>query len=339
LANRVAFAVVAVVLVGLVVTAFVLQNSQTRANPPGWREFVIPNATGARGLNRLECISTVSPGTAYASFWGGFYRTTDCGRTWRPAKPTREDCWAYAVFANSRGVTFAGSGRGIYRSEDNGNLWSLAGVAVTLPAVYCFAEGPDGRLYAGANNGRLLVSVDCDRRWTLLYTFKDSGDSGARDLAVDSAGHLFALVYVGYYTVGRSDDGGRHWKLSPQFTDEYCGESNIFVTRYGVLCCDAFAIWRSPDGLGHWTNVSPPGGRCYSFAAAPDGTLFASTEKGCYISNKRGSGWERIRLPSYSSAMGLVTVEPNIAAAAFDKEGRIYAGTYTGRMYVSKATY
>ncbi len=337
MANRIAFALVAVVLVGLVVTAFVLQSSQTRANPPAWREFAIPKVKGVGGLYRLDFIATGCHGTAYASFWGEFFRTTDYGRTWHPAKPS--DCWVCAVFANSKGTTFAGSGRGIHRSEDNGNLWRLADVTVALPAVCSFAEGPDGTLYAGANNGRLLVSRDDGRHWSLLHRFEEGSVSG---LAVDRTDHVFAFVRPGgqdYCTTCRSDDGGRHWKLSPRFTHEYCSEGKIAITRYGVLCCDGSAIWKSPDGLGNWAKTSPPGGRCYSFAAAPDGTLLARTEKNCYISDSRGQHWRPIAMPTYSSWGGLVTFKPNIAGAAFDREGRIYAGTRTGRMYVSRATY
>ena len=102
----------------------------------------------------------------------GLYRSTDGGRTWRPAGDligrTAGINGLLCVTAGDGEAWLVGTDAGsLWRSADAGDSWQL--VREADHAVLALAAGPDARLYAALGEGGLLGSGDAGQTWQPVF--------------------------------------------------------------------------------------------------------------------------------------------------------------------------
>ena len=181
---------------------------------------------------------------------GGLWKTTDSGRTWKPATDGQPitAIGAIAVAPSDARVLYVGTGHpeprydiiggsGVYRSGDAGQTWASVGLAETrhIGAILVDPRNAEvvtvaalGHVFGPSSERGIYRSEDGGQHWTqTLYV--DDG-TGAVDLAADPLDPdvLFATTWtvrvypwLSYFTpiegagsaLYRSSDGGRHWTV------------------------------------------------------------------------------------------------------------------------------
>ncbi len=172
-------------------------------------------------------VDPFEPRTLYAgSFYGGFYRSDDGGRTWQTSSAGLRfgGCHHYYCEANRVSAILPDSGRSgsiailfetqVYTSADGGFTWRVRGPATSRPrygSVAALARDPQGALVAVADN--IYRSTDDGVTWKragrLPRLAQPGGAFQVNALAATPAG-----LFVGTNVSGvlHSTDGGRTWK-------------------------------------------------------------------------------------------------------------------------------
>ncbi len=184
---------------------------------------------------------TVAERVVVAGFAEGIWRSTDEGKTWKPANEGLSVPYVRRLEASSKPASLILAGTepaGIFVSYDGGSSWTIDSGVVKLrdangwflpysPRSGCvrgfaFAgSGPDkGRIYAAVEVGGVLVSDDNGRSWQLAAG-SDGRPGMNRDLGKlihpdvhaitvhpSSSDRVTAATGGGLF---RSTDGGRSW--------------------------------------------------------------------------------------------------------------------------------
>jgi photosystem II stability/assembly factor-like uncharacterized protein len=205
--------------------------------------------------------------------------TSDGGETWRLAhfepanpQPLLDVCFADA----SRGIAVGAYGV-IYTTTDGGSVWSqvpfepepLPGAAKVEPLpedmeaevdlgyefhLNAIARGPAGRMYLGAEAGRLFRSDDDGTHWRELPSPYDGSFYGVLPLHGDA---LLAFGLRG--NLFRSDDGGETWTAIPTGTTA--------LLNAGARIDDATVV---VVGMAGVILVSRDGGRSFALTQQAD---------------------------------------------------------------------
>lgn len=176
-----------------------------------WRQ-----ATAVPVQATLTGVSFVDARNGWAvGHWGVVLHTRDGGDTWALQRRDVEvDQPLLAVqFVDAQRGLAVGLWSLMLRTEDGGATWQpqslprAAGEKKTDLNLYGLFAGPDGALYAAAEQGRLLRTRDVGTTWEVL----DTGYRGSlwTGLALPD-GTLLVGGLRG--TVLRSADGGQHWQ-------------------------------------------------------------------------------------------------------------------------------
>ena len=247
---------------------------------------------------------------------------------------------------------FAGLlGGGVYVSGDGGGSWQEADAGLpTGVDVASLAVAPGGRtLYAGTNGAGVYVSGDDGRSWH----GDNAGDRllrGAQVLSVLVSPANGRLVYaaLGDGHVGRSDDGGAHWRLSlPPIRSVLTAlaldegrPSTLLAGTNGeglLLSIDAGASWSAPAA-----NI-PLAAGVYAFATSPTNpdVIYAATGFGVYQSVNGGATWQHeSRGISDDLLMRSIAVDPLNSAhvvAGGGGSGTIYRSLDGGSSWIHPA--
>lgn len=152
----------------------------------------------------------------------------------------------------------------LYKSTDSGDSWTLVSGDLTGgngAAVRGFAIAPSNpaTIYAGTNDGRVLVSFNGGTSWELGLVDIPGWPRIMRQLAVAPSDHLTALLAVSYF-----------------------GVDQILITR------DGGNIWESLDN-----NLKdiPVNTVCLDPSRGPQ-VLFIGTDSGVYHSTDGGTTWD-----------------------------------------------
>jgi photosystem II stability/assembly factor-like uncharacterized protein len=215
----------------------------------------------------------------------GLVVSTDRGRLWSPAGPTREGrqlpCRTLAIDPWSPATRYAGTiGGGIFKSTDRGATWNAANATDTLLSV------------AEVNDVKIAPS-----RPDLVFA------------AVSGMGIL------------RSSDGGGSWeRLTPQFTPLTPAATHVLVHRKDdarvLYATDIGTIGRSSDRGDHWTIMKQEdeASRVLSLTADPQDPdlIYAGAENGLLVSTNFGSSWSQplSTLPSIPISVAAVPGHP-----------------------------
>ncbi|WP_245169542.1 WD40/YVTN/BNR-like repeat-containing protein [Burkholderia seminalis] len=203
----------------------------------------------------LTSVSFVGPKTGWAvGHWGAILATTDGGETWRIQRlSTEEDRPLFAVhFFDAQHGVAVGLWSLVLVTQDGGATWTeqrvsrKAGIKSDLNLLGLFPDGKGG-VFATAEKGQVLHSVDYGRTWQYL----DTGYNGSLWCGAMLDGGVL-LVGGQRGTLMRSEDGGRSWMRIPLKT---ASSITSIANRNG----DVMIV-----GLGGFAAQSHDGGRTFT---------------------------------------------------------------------------
>lgn len=206
---------------------------------------------------------------------GGFFKSTDGGRTWREAGALKEEA-LHSLTQSSRNpnLLIAGSNRGLYRSLDSGESWTQLPTASTPGLINIESLAIDPRnsdvIYAGT--------------WYLPYKSNDGGQSwmSIKNGIVDDS-DIFAI------------------DIDPRNPEHVIASacSGIYETR------NAGSSWRKVQGIPSQSR------RTRAILQHPSlaGVVFAGTTEGFWVSNNGGESW--MLTTSKQLEINSIAVHPN----------------------------
>ncbi len=189
---------------------------------------------------------------------GGFFKTTDGGRTWREAEQLKGD-GIHSLTQSSKNpdLLLAGTNKGVWRSRDGGEHWEQLNTAATPGLINVESLAVDPRdanvIYAGT--------------WYLPYKSTDGGQSwNITKTGIIDDSDIFAIEI---------DDRDPDHVIASA-----C--SGIYETR------NAGGNWRKVNGIPSQSRrtrsiLQNPG--------RPD-TIYAGTTEGFWMSNNGGADWK-----------------------------------------------
>lgn len=223
------------------------------------------------------------------------------------------------------GVVLAGTTQGVFRSDDRCETWTAAGEGLEIAHVRCLAYHPDvsDLEFAGTEPAGIFVSNDGARTWHRcpeVEALRDrhgwflpySPEAGCVRGFAFHGDRAYAAVEVG--GVLRSDDRGRHWRLTGGST----GEPGFDIPPSPLVFPDVHSVLAHPD--------------------SPD-LVWAVTAEGLYASDDAGDAWVVFHEGSYCRAAwidpanaGRIILGP--ADSVSDKNGRIEQSNDGGRTWL-----
>jgi photosystem II stability/assembly factor-like uncharacterized protein len=207
---------------------------------------------------------------------GGFFKTTDGGRTWRESEQLKGDgIHSLTQSAKDPDLLLAGTNRGIWRSDDGGDRWVLLDTKATPGLINVESLAVDPRnsdvIYAGT--------------WYLPYKTTDGGKTwGITKTGIIDDSDIFAIEI--------DDSSPDHIIASA------C--SGIYETR------NAGGTWRKVNGIPSQSRrtrsiLQNPG--------RPD-TIYAGTTEGFWMSTNGGTDW-KVTTNRQSFEVNAIAVHPS----------------------------
>jgi photosystem II stability/assembly factor-like uncharacterized protein len=253
-----------------------------------------------RLLSRKTAGFVLDGATIVAATNGGIQRSADGGATWRgvAAPPAKPQIRGLAAHPASRSTIYAATDGGVFTSSDAGNTWTACGTA-GLPAaalsVVSLAVDPARTVYAGSESG-IFASSDCASWKALNRGLKTGATAVPVAIAVDpdAPERLYtALDRAGIFT---SRDRGKTWApAAVQPSNKRIRAlavnpdgARLFAATYGD------GVFTSTDHGVTWSvckNTGLASGNVGSLLLGTDGTLYAGTDRGVFMSRDGCAGW------------------------------------------------
>lgn len=255
---------------------------------------------------------------------GGLHRSTD-GELWVRVNPSRVQFVASSILRAPSNRLFATCPKGIFYNDAHAidEPWnpSRNGFANAVPRTVIATPGDD--LYVMQFTGVFHRTTTPGGAWSVVDLDIPPG-ADATGMALDSSGALIASVKgVGLY---RSIDQGSTWQRYAE-TMPSTRPTAIAIGPLGRIFVgtDSGRVMLSTDDGVTWSDDTLSTGRRAGInAIAVRGeSVFAGMEDGIFASRNGGSTWDPNGVPILTYSLA---VAPN---------GRVYAGSYQGRVYRS----
>jgi photosystem II stability/assembly factor-like uncharacterized protein len=259
---------------------------------------------------------------------GGFFKTTDGGKTWREAQELKEEALHSMIqSAKDPNLLIVGTNRGLYRSLDAGESWSQMQTASTPDLINVESLAIDPRntnvIYAGTWH-LPYKTTDNGQTWTNIKNgILDDSDIFAIDIDPREPDHIVASACSGIY---ETNNAGASWKKVQGIPSQ--SRRTRAILQHPSLSGIVFAgttegFWRSTNGGDSWMLTTSKQLEINSIAVHPSNpqTVYIGTNNyGIMVSHDGGKNFA----PTNGGYSGRFA---NSILPDREKPGRIYAST------------
>ena len=273
---------------------------------------------------------------------GGFFKTTDGGRTWRESEQLKGDgIHSLTQSAKNPDLLLAGTNRGIWRSADGGDRWELLNTEATPGLINIESLAVDPRdanvIYAGTWY-LPYKTTDGGQTWSITKTgIIDDSDIFAIEIDDSNPDHVIASACSGIY---ETRNAGASWRKVNGIPSQ-SRRTRAILQNPGrpdtIYAGTTEGFWMSPNGGGDWkVTTSRQTFEVNAIAvhsSNPDVVYIGTNNYGVMVSHDGGRNFA----PSnggYSGRRAYAVVPDR------EKPGRVYATTINtatggGYFYVS----
>ena len=321
-----------------------------------------PGPPSPSGAVTALAVDPTIPGTLYAAFDTGIFKSTDAGNTWinpstgLPGGPT---VFALALDPRTPGTLYAGTGDGVvFKSVDGGSTWNAAsttGLSGAIVSSFAFDPSTPGTLFVGMGGG-VFKTIDGGDTWTatpvrdIVFALARDPTSPPGTLYAGTAGGINSITGSGGGVL-KSTDGGATWSAANTGLPDFATVTalaldpralgKLYATSGGGGAdVTGGGVFKSINFGDTWSAASTglPGGTIVSALGIDPtmpGTVYAGTDNlngsgdggsGVFKSMDGGNTWS-------AASTGLPgNGNTSVVAFAFDPTtpGTLYAGTYRG---------
>ena len=273
---------------------------------------------------------------------GGFFKTTDGGRSWREAEQLKgEGVHSLTQSPKDPDLLFAGTNRGIWRSTDAGDRWEQLNTSATPGLINIESLAVDPRdsnvVYAGTWY-LPYKTTDGGQTWSITKTgIIDDSDIFAIEIDYRNPDHVIMSACSGIY---ETRNAGANWKKVNGIPSQ-SRRTRAILQNPGrpdtIYAGTTEGFWMSTNGGADWKVTTNRQSFEVNAIAVhptnPDTVYIGTNNYGVMISRDGGKNWA----PSNGGYSGrrAYTVVPDR-----EKPGRVYATTINtatggGYFYVS----
>ncbi|MBX3292314.1 MAG: hypothetical protein KF881_05400 [Acidobacteria bacterium] len=258
---------------------------------------------------------------------GGFFKSTDGGKTWKESKDLRnESIHAMTQSSLDPRVLLVGTLQGIWISRDKGEKWERMNSSTMPINIDSLAVDPKtlDTIYAGTW-WRAYKSTDAGKSWRLIKNgMIDDSDVFAITINPRNADHVIASACSGIY---ESYNGGERWikfggiPSSSRRTRDIVQHPTQPATLYAGT---TEGFWMSTNGGKSWAMTTQRNLEVNSIAVhpeAPNRVFLGTNNYGVMVSNDGGRSFSQAN-DSFSSRF-TYSVTPDI-----ENPERLYAATH-----------
>lgn len=222
---------------------------------------------------------------------GGVYRSVDSGQTWTKFDYGLTDKTIKSLFRSSNGFLYLGTTKGgVFRSTDKGESWHQANTGLSNLFARSFAADSLGRLLVGTDDG-IFASTDYGDTWNQIGV----PHSFANSLSISGNDVVYASTYQG---VWRSTDNGKNWRHTTLVQDAALECFTIYSGEY-VFAGNCHAYYSKNTGE-QWSQIDSGLTACVrSFACDSNGRVYTGTEKGIFRLSDDFACWSYVGLDSF----------------------------------------
>ena len=203
---------------------------------------------------------------------GGFFKTTDGGKTWKESRELRSSA-IHALVQSSRdpNMLLAGTVKGVWVSRDSGDTWSEFKSSTTPVTLDALAIDPrdTNTIYAGTWY-RAYKTTDGGKNWRLVKKgMIDDSDVFAIDIDPINPDHVIASACSGIY---QSLDRGETWKKVQGIPSQARRTRAILINPAKpsqVYAGTTEGFWMSSNGGTSWSLTSSRNIEINSIAVHP----------------------------------------------------------------------
>lgn len=257
---------------------------------------------------------------------GGFFKSTDGGRTWKAAKELKgESIHAMVQASKDPDMLLVGSVSGVFISRDSGDTWSQFTSNTAPEKLDSLAIDPrDTNIIYAGTWWRAYKSTDGGNSWRLVKDgMIDDSDVFAIDINQENPDHVIASACSGIY---ESLNGGEKWKKIQGIPSQSRRTRDIVQhpSRPGVIFAGTTeGFWMSTNGGRSWRMTLPKDTVINSIAVHPEepNRIFVGTDNsGVLVSHDGGSTFKQTN-GNFSSRF-TYSITPDV-----EQQGRLYAVT------------
>ena len=251
----------------------------------------------------VNALAADSAGIIYAGCLGqGIFISENGGGSWRESSDGLANLSVRCLAVQRDGYVLAGTdGGGIYRSAGGGEPWVRIDRGATESDIYAITIDASGYIFAGTNGEGVIRSGDGGDSW-------ERADNGVQGLRIISLLYADGVLHAGtvHYGSFRSINQAGSWSGPMEYRNLDEWGSNYGFIFFMTDSSDTYyllngqAVFRSSDCGTTWVRACrglsshyEPDKNIYCLGVRPNGSIFAGTDEGIFVSTDYGNRWTR----------------------------------------------